>query len=152
MVETKLYIKKIKRACRSAVDAWWVLLIIVSYSVFAWLFTGTSCVSASITGFPCPACGVSRAFFELLNGNISGSVRYHPLLIPGIIISCVYFTIWLTNEKIPRQMDKILIPFIIIIIAVYIIRMVLMFPSDFPMVYNHNAIIPRVINSICIIF
>jgi len=151
-VESKLQVEKIKSAFRSAAAAWWVVLIIVSYSVIAWLFTGTSCISASITGFPCPACGVSRAFFELMDGNFSASLHYHPLLIPGITISCAYFILWLTNEKMPRQTDKVLIPVIIIIITVYMARIILMFPDEYPMVYNENAIFPRIIRLVGTVF
>ena len=92
MVETKLYVSKIKRVYHSAVDAWWVILIIICYSIIAWLFSGTSCLLASTLGIPCPACGTSRAIVELLQGDFIGSLRYHPLLIPGIIVFGIYFS------------------------------------------------------------
>lgn len=41
-------------------------------------------------GKECPACGIQRAFFDLLNGNLMDSLHHNPALIP------ILFTMVLT--------------------------------------------------------
>lgn len=139
---------KLKRTLRSAQRAWWVLLIIVAYMLLAWRFLGTSCLFASITGVPCMGCGTTRAFTSLLHGDIAGSLHYHPLLIPGIIAAFAYFAIWLFCERKPRWLEKSLIVLVVVVICVYALRMLLMFPNDEPMTFNSNAMLPRVVGLI----
>ena len=137
--------QKLKRTFHGAIAAWWVLLIIAGYSVFAWFFLGTSCLFASIIGLPCPGCGVTRSFLLLFAGDILGSLRYHPLLIPSVVFMCMYFVSWLLSDRVPRRMEKALVFFVIALMTLYAARMLLMFPHESPMVYNHQAILPRLI-------
>ena len=139
---------KIKRTLHNALDAWWVLLIIVGYSVLAHLFLGTSCIFASTTGLPCPGCGWTRAFFALLEGNIMESLRLYPLLIPCIVFICLYAVLWLACDKMPRFMEIILIILTVALLGVYAVRMLLMFPHNSPMVYNNDAVLPRIVGLI----
>jgi len=144
----RLIVAKIKRTLRNALDAWWVLLIIVAYSVFAHIFLGTSCLFASTTGIPCPGCGVTRAFFALLDGHLMESLQLHPLMIPSAVYICVYAVLWLVCEKMPRFMEKILIILTVALLGLYAARMLLMFPRETPMVYNKQAVLPRIVSLI----
>ena len=141
----KFFIAKIKRTLHNAANAWWVLLIIVAYSVFAWLFLGTSCILASTTGLPCPGCGGTRAFIALIHGDFIGSLQFHPLMIPSVIVMCVYGVFWIVRENVPRFMEKVLIILTVALFGLYAVRMLLMFPRDAPMDYNNDAILPRII-------
>ena len=142
---TKRVIAKLRRTLRHAADAWWVLLIIVGYSVFAGLFLGTSCLFASTTGLPCPGCGSTRAFLALLDGDIAESLRLHPLLIPSLIMVCIYIIVWLTHDRTPRWMETVLIALAIALIVLFAIRMLLYFPNNPPMTYNNKAVLPRLV-------
>src|SRR3954470_21884809 len=46
---------------------------------------GPACFFKSITGIDCPGCGMTRAFIALLKGDLSGSLHYHPGLIPFLL-------------------------------------------------------------------
>ena len=120
-------------------------MIIVGYSVFAWRFLGTSCILASTTGLPCPGCGSTRAFFALIHGDVIGSLQFHPLLIPSLVVMCLYFAFWLFRDSVPRGMEKALIILTAALFVLYAVRMLVMFPRETPMVYNNDAILPRVI-------
>jgi len=41
-----------------------------------------SCFFRKITGLYCPGCGSTRAVWRLLQGDLSGSLRFHPLVAP----------------------------------------------------------------------
>ena len=148
MADKQQITAKIKRTLQRALSAWWVLLIIVVYSAFAWWFTGTSCLIASTTGMPCPGCGGTRAFLALLKGDITGSLRNHPLLIPSAAIMGAYFIGRLIKDRSQDYMKKILIALLIALAATYAIRMIIMFPETPPLKYNDQAILPRIISTI----
>ena len=135
---------KLKRTFQNAVSAWWVLLIMVGYMVFAWRFLGTSCLLASTTGLPCPGCGITRATLALLRGDFAESLRFFPMLIPSFAFVIVYAAAWLTHEKLPRRMEQALVVFAAILLYVYAVRMALMFPREVPMVFNDHAVSARI--------
>lgn len=65
------------------------------------------CPFLYLTGFYCPGCGTSRAFHQLLHGNIAGALGYNPLMvisIPFIIYLFIsYFEIKINGRYIaPR--------------------------------------------------
>ena len=42
------------------------------------------CFYKQVLGFPCPGCGMQRAFIELLKGHLWDSILIYPALIPTI--------------------------------------------------------------------
>ena len=50
--------------------------------------TGIGCPIKFLTGVSCPGCGLTRAWFEALQGNLLRAVAYHPLFwtVPVIIV------------------------------------------------------------------
>jgi hypothetical protein len=38
-----------------------------------------ACPFLSLTGLPCPGCGMTRSCFSLLRGDLAGSLSYHAL-------------------------------------------------------------------------
>ncbi len=52
------------------------------------------CPFRFITGIPCPGCGMTRAFRELVKGNIRRAFYYHPLwpmALGAAILLVLYF-------------------------------------------------------------
>lgn len=58
---------------------------------------GIPCISQMFTGYPCPGCGLTRAFASLTNFDLIASIRYNPeailftLLAVIAVISPSYF-------------------------------------------------------------
>jgi len=51
------------------------------------------CLFHSLTGLPCPGCGLTRAFSSLLHGQVGAAFAYHPfvfLLLPLFVIMAAY--------------------------------------------------------------
>ncbi len=70
-----------------------------------WAFAATPallgrsrCMAAALLRMPCPGCGMTRAMRMLLAGNVAGSLRMHPLVVPDLVTTaCVAaVTVWLT--------------------------------------------------------
>ncbi len=49
------------------------------------------CVFRAVTGFYCPGCGGTRAFYYLIHGNIFKSLIYHPFIIYAVAVSAVFY-------------------------------------------------------------
>jgi hypothetical protein len=49
----------------------------------------TLCLFKSVTGLPCPFCGVTRSLFELGHGHVAASVELSPLglLVPLVAVA-----------------------------------------------------------------
>ncbi len=79
-----------------------------------------------MVGFDCPGCGMQRAFIELLNGNILGSLQLYPALIPTI------FTLLFTGLHLIFNFTRgaaiikySFIATIVIVLVSYLIKMLL---------------------------
>jgi hypothetical protein len=69
------------------------------------------CVFKSITGIPCPGCGMGRATNELFKGNFALSLQYHILAIPFsifvlMILCWLGFDLYRKKETIFPFFDK----------------------------------------------
>ena len=60
------------------------------------------CMFRSITGVPCPSCGMTRSVTTLAQGNITDALWWNPL---GIImfISMVLFPLWIIRDLVFRK-------------------------------------------------
>ena len=82
-----------------------ILFILIGISLFMIFHFSLrpECFFKKLTSIPCPACGLTRAFFEILKGNIIQSFSYNILAIPlflGMLIS-----IWFIIEGFFKNQD-----------------------------------------------
>jgi hypothetical protein len=45
----------------------------------------STCLTKMVLGVACPGCGMTRASLRLLVGDVVGSLRYHPVALPGAV-------------------------------------------------------------------
>lgn len=67
-----------------------VLLLCVTAVLSLWAAMRWPCVIRSITGLPCPGCGLSRAWLAMLRLDLLSAFRYHPMFW-SIPIFMLYF-------------------------------------------------------------
>lgn len=81
---------------------------------------GYSCPMRILTGYPCPGCGMTRAYFALLKGDVKLAFYYHPLfLLPIPLVLLIIF-----EKRMPKKLNTALLSLIVFLfILVYIIRM-----------------------------
>lgn len=58
-----------------------VILAILLY-LFLLNYFSIGCPIRSLTGIPCPTCGVTRALLSLLRLDFAGYFRYNPMAVP----------------------------------------------------------------------
>lgn len=115
-----------------------VLALVVSF------FTDASlCLFYNITGIPCPACGMTRSYINLFQGNINQAFWNHPLF---WIIPLIPIILFIDQRKPKWKLaDKVFIPTIILFIVVWIIRVILFFPDTPPMERNSQAFLQKLL-------
>lgn len=75
---------------------------------------GIPCIWRSLTGYPCPGCGLTRAFAAISNFNLLESIRFNPeaLLFTLIAVVAVITPVWFSHifgkfkRLFRRQSDK----------------------------------------------
>ena len=103
------------------------------------LFFGISpCILYHLVGLPCPACGLTRAFISLAHFEFGQAFAYHPLFF------MVPFVPLLGLERITEKWrNNIAFVLLGVLVAVWIVRMVLLFPDTPPMTFNENSLLGR---------
>ena len=67
-------------------------------------FLGVGCPIKAVTGVSCAGCGMTRAWMEVLAGNLAAAFAYHPLfwVVPlGVLV-------FLLRKKLPRRLVTVL--------------------------------------------
>lgn len=101
------------------------------------------CPVRNITGFPCPACGISRALKLFLEGDFSGAFRMHPFFYPVLLLA-----VWAGIQryilgKTVKHLQYVMAVIGVGMIVYYVYRMYTQFPFMEPMVYEWNSLIGR---------
>lgn len=118
-----------------------LLTLFIIYCTVMTIFVGTACPITLLTGFPCFACGMTRANILALQLRFGEAFAMHPLFFTSYIVGAgvIIFT-----AK-PEWQDKLVVKIscyvlIAAFIGVYIYRMVAFYPETVPMVYNYDSI------------
>lgn len=98
------------------------------------------CPIAIITGFPCPGCGITRAFLLLLTGHPALAWKMNPCIYLWIVFFILFFfSRYIKNDQ--KMLNRAIISAGILSIAVYAVRMFLYYPNRIPYVYNDRSIL-----------
>lgn len=135
------YIREVKRKSYTELRAnatvvVWVAAFAATYVIILRHFFYSTCLSVLITGFPCPACGLTRAGVLVLTGHFAEAARLQPfiyVLAIYIIGVCVYRYLLLKDSM--NWAKWTLAVIILCMILFYIYRMICYFPDTPPMTY-----------------
>lgn len=111
--------------------------------IFVFAMSDQLCSFKYLTGFPCPACGMTRAYRFLFHGDFFSAFSYHPLfwLLPVAIVIQLYIII----KK--RYISLSLwIAVVALLCITYGARMYLYFPLHEPMKLYPKGIILQIIS------
>ncbi|MCL2398611.1 MAG: DUF2752 domain-containing protein [Defluviitaleaceae bacterium] len=126
------------KASRKTLAIYIIFIAIGGISFIVSLFADVSiCLIYNVTGIPCFSCGMTRAFGSL--PNIRRALAYHPMFFTVPFIPLLM----LVPVKI-RNIAAAL--FIVLLIGIWVIRMILLFPYYEPMIYNENSLFEYIRN------
>ena len=91
------------------------------------------CMFARVTHVPCPGCGLTRATFALLHGDLWGSLHLHPLaiLVSPLVVGYVGFKSvlyvvtgrwWSTERGIDRGSTRVTTALVVLMMVVWAAR------------------------------
>ena len=102
-----------------------IILIVISIYLIFVKFTGIRiCLIYNLIHIPCPACGLTRAYMALLQGDFISSLKYNILAVPIAIFFVLFFIFSLKDDlnntnKLEEFFKKYKV--IIIIIAIVLV-------------------------------
>ena len=114
----------------------WTLLLAVLI-----LFLDLGCIFRKVTGIPCPGCGMTRAHLAALRLDFQSAFFYHPLWFLPIPLAAVqlFFPGGIFRER--KWNNALAVLLLILVLAVYAVRMVLYFPDTPPMEYQADSLV-----------
>lgn len=110
-------------------------LAIIIYMSISRIFFYSICPMVMVTGYPCPACGLTRAGVALLTGHFITAWQIHPFIYAVVILAAWFFLnryIWKKDMKVLKRISVIVL---IALILFYIYRMIRYFPGEPPISY-----------------
>ena len=114
----------------------WVAAIAAAHRAVLRHFLYSLCPMVLITGYPCPACGMTRAGVLVLTGHFAAAWKLQPFIyILGAFVLAVVIWRYLLFKRSIKWMKWCLIVIMLLMIAFYIYRMALYFPDTPPMTY-----------------
>ena len=88
----KEIVKKIAARIRKDLFQYRTALFAVAvYFLFMHVGCNAGCPSVCLTGFPCPACGLTRAARLLFCAKFVEAYRMNPMIYPMILFLCAFF-------------------------------------------------------------
>ncbi len=122
-----------------------IVLLAVYCAVMHILFE-TICPVAAVTGFPCPGCGITRAFSLLFTLHFAEAFRMH-----ACIVLWVPLIIWmLVRRWVFGKKGFPVVPLIVvtaITLGYYVFRMVTVYPGEVPMIFREKNLINMVMRA-----
>lgn len=67
----------------------------------------TTCAFKLVTGFDCPGCGGTRAFFYLLHGNIPEAARNHAIALFAAPFLVLMYLTWAGRRMFPKLRERV---------------------------------------------
>lgn len=121
-----------------------VIAFLSFYMAAAKAITGYTCFFMSTIGFPCPGCGLTRAFVCFFSGDLRGALYYHPLfwLVP-IVLAVIILKRLFAGSAQKKWYTRFLCFSASLFIAVYAVRLALYFPHTPPFVLNPRSFTQR---------
>ena len=119
-----------------------VLLPLVIFAA-AVLLLDIGCPIRRLTGFPCPGCGMTRAFLAAFRLDFAEAFRLHPLWmlpIPLFVLSLLRPGIFARHKWAENFFWGAML---VLTVGVYLVRMLLFFPHTPPMDYDTDALLYR---------
>lgn len=116
-----------------------VLLTLLLVKLF-----GAACILKLVTGFPCPACGMTRAAVLFMRGQIRESIQLQPLFVLVLIGAALFFFcryVFRRYEAFLKYYAVFLIGFALVL---YCYRMVRYFPDAAPVTYWEESLLGRI--------
>ena len=139
------YVQKIALAVFCDLQSWkWGLVVLVLYFGVMKNFLYSLCPVVMLTGFPCPACGMTRAGALLLELEVKEALAVHPFIYAFAMLAFIFgVNRYLLFRKTPEWLKWLTCAVMAGMVIYYIWRMYRFFPGEAPMEYYSGILFLR---------
>ncbi|MDO4454772.1 MAG: DUF2752 domain-containing protein [Eubacteriales bacterium] len=138
-------VKEIWERGREDIQRYWKAAVAFAmYMVMVQTLTGRFCPMVLISGLPCPGCGMTRAFFLVLQLRFAEAYQMHPLVYGWIALGIVFCVRRYGMGKEVNSLKKYAIALLAAMVVLYIYRMIRFFPDQEPMTYFQGNLLQRI--------
>ncbi len=110
---------------------YWYLVVLLLGLIILRILGYENCLFHLLFKYPCPSCGLTRAFLAFFKGDFKLAFYYHPLFILIPLVLLLFFFRKVKALKALYYKNIIWYFIIIIFLLTYIIRVLISFPKPF---------------------
>lgn len=116
----------------------WAIILIIACFLFLYLCFGSICPFVCLTGFPCPACGLTRAGFFVITFQFQKAWEMQPFIYPIAfwLAAAAWQRYIRAKKRIGPWLRRTGICLIVSMVLFYIVSMALRFPEETPYIYH----------------
>lgn len=119
-------------------------LLMAVYFFVMEVFLHNACPFVLVTGYPCPACGLTRAGLHLLQGEFAEAAKLNLFIYPIAALLVLFFLYRYVLRRKADMLVKLTIVLILLMVLYYIYRMCTQFPGEAPMTYYYGNLFRRI--------
>lgn len=147
------YLDNITQVKTDSKMAKWAVMYIIAYFVVLKRFFYSTCPVVILIGYPCPACGMTRAVFHLLNFEFRAAFETQPFVYFIVLLIVIFaFNRYILLRKTPEWLKWMTIIVLFGMIVFYVWRMITVFPGEPPMSYYSENLLAKMLRLIKVIF
>lgn len=124
------------------------VIVYAIYNIIVRKIFHAYCPFLIATGFPCAGCGMTRAAFFILTGQIKRGMPLNPAVPLWLIFLLWFFIERYLRGRTPKHVKAVLAAVVLITFGIYIYRMIKFFPGNPPLVFYRNNLISRALQMI----
>lgn len=112
-----------------------LIAVLIVFAAAAVLLFHRICIFTILCGYPCPGCGISRAFLSLVTLHWKEAFAMNPMIFIWVpLIACTAFNRYFMGRK-TRHFTALFITAGLLSLVLYGVRMVFLYPDTAPMTY-----------------
>lgn len=129
----------LKRIQKDGLVIFCIVVFAALYHVFFMKVLNGICPIKCITGYPCPGCGITRACISVFHLKLMQAFMLNPSFVSwGLFFAFFVVRRYIMGRTNDKAIMYFLIAVIIAAIVIYIIRMVLLYPSEPVLTYYED--------------
>lgn len=137
-----------KRIAKDLITFRWLIIAVLAVFILCFVLFHKNCIFSLLIGYPCPGCGLTRAFICVITLHFKEAFFYNPSIYLVVIVAFYFFVCRYVLDISPKYLVPMCIVAGIISIIIYIIRMYYMYPDIEPMTYYENNLLQNILKKL----